>query len=230
MKNVSRMLFFSALFFIFALTAFSQEKEPKVVTTPEGKAPSDAIVLFDGTNLDEWTYTDGKPAGWIVSDGTMTVKGGGIRTKKEFGSMQIHVEFATPSPAKGEGQDRGNSGVYIQGIYELQVLDSYLNKTYFDGMAGAIYKEYAPLVNPAREPGKWQVYDVIFHAPAFDSSGKVTKKATVTVLYNGVLVQDNVEIIATPGGVKDKEGIKGPIFLQDHNHPVKYRNVWVREL
>jgi len=219
-----------SLFFSLAVTLFAQEKEPPVVSAPAGKAPSDAVVLFDGKDLSEWTYADGKPAGWIVADGAMTVKGGSIVSKKEFGDMQLHLEFASPSPARGEGQDRGNSGVYLQGIYELQVLDSYENKTYIDGMCGAIYKQYPPLVNASRKPGEWQTYDIIFHAPKFDSTGNVIRKATLTVLHNGILIQDHISISSTPGGVREKEAPRGPIFLQDHNHPVKYRNIWVREL
>jgi hypothetical protein len=214
---------------LFSSFSFCQDA-PKVVTTPEGKAPSDAIVLFDGSSLSEWTYADGKPAGWDIKDGAMIVKGGGIVTKKEFGDFQLHLEFASPSPAKGTGQDRGNSGVYLHGIYEVQVLDCFNNETYFDGMLGAVYKQYPPLVNVCREPGVWQTYDFIFHAPKFDSYGSKTTKSIVTVIINGVLVQDHVEIAATPGGVRDKEAAKGPIFLQDHNHPVKFRNIWIREL
>jgi len=205
-------------------------KQPTVVGAPEGKAPSDAIVLFGGKNLDEWIYTDGKPAGWIVKGGAMTVKGGGVMTKREFGSMQLHIEWATPKPPKGTGQDRGNSGVYLAGIYEVQVLDSYGNETYADGSAGAVYKQYPPLVNASRPAGEWQTYDIIFHVPIFDPNGEIMRPATVTVLHNGVLIQDHVEIKATLGGVRNVEGPKGPLYLQDHNHPVKYRNIWVREL
>lgn len=221
---------FSFLFFLLLFSTSNAQETPKVVSTPPGKAPSDAVVLFDGTNLSEWTYADGKPAGWDITDGAMIVKGGGIVTKKEFGSFQLHLEFAEPSPAKGTGQDRGNSGVYLHGIYEMQVLDCFNNDTYIDGMLGAVYKQYPPLVNACREPGVWQTYDFIFHAPKFDSSGIKTSKANVTVILNGVLIQDHVDIEATPGGVRDKESVKGPIFLQDHNHPVKFRNVWIREL
>jgi hypothetical protein len=212
-------------------TVYAQDKEPNVVSALEGQIPSDAVVLFNGKDLSEWIQTDGKPAAWKVAGGAFTVtKGSGIMTKKEFGDMQLHLEFATPYPPKGEGQDRGNSGVYLQGIYENQVLDNFGNKTYIDGMVGAIYKQYPPLVNPSRPAGKWQTYDIVFHAPKFDSAGKITQKARVTTLLNGVLVQDNVEIGPTPGGPKSVEAPRGPIFLQDHNHPVKFRNIWVREL
>ncbi|HUU26417.1 MAG TPA: DUF1080 domain-containing protein [archaeon] len=229
-KIFSGAAFAAALSFVAAMAILAQDNEPRVVSALEGQPPSDAVVLFGGESLAEWTYTDGKPAGWTLVEGAMEVKGGGIMTKKEFGDMQLHIEFATPAPAKGEGQDRGNSGVYIQGIYELQVLDSYENETYIDGMCGAIYLQYPPLVNSSRRPGEWQAYDIIFHAARFDEMGLVTKKATLTVLHNGVLIQDNIKIKATPGGVRDTEGPCGPIFLQDHHHPVRYRNIWVREL
>ena len=219
------------LFFILSLTGLAQE-QPVVISAPEGKAPSDAVVLFDGTSLDEWIQPDGKSAGWTLSGGAMTVKKGtsGVMTKKEFGDIQLHLEFATPSKVEGEGQGRGNSGVYLQGIYEVQVLDSYNNETYPDGMLGAVYTQHIPLVNPCRPPGKWQVYDMIFRAAKYDSSGKVVKKAVVTVFLNGVLIQDHVETGPTPGGPRNEEQPEGPIFLQNHGNPVSYRNIWVREL
>ena len=220
----------AALVFTVSSTVTGEEEQPRMVSVPEGQIPSDAVVLFDGTDLSEWTYTDGRPAGWITSDGTMTVKDGSIITQKEFGDIQLHLEFATPEDATGEGQDRGNSGVYIQGAYEVQILDSYGNETYIDGMCGAIYGQYPPLVNASRPPGKWQVYDIVFHAPDFDSEGKVIKKADITVFHNGVLIQDHVEIKPTVYGPRETESPLGPIYLQDHNHPVKYRNIWVREL
>jgi len=208
----------------------AQETAPRVVDTTEGRPPADAIVLFDGKSLSEWSQPDGKPASWLVKDGAMTITKGGIMTRREFGSMQLHIEFQSPAPPKGKGQDRGNSGVYLQGIYELQVLDSFQNETYTNGMAAAVYLQYPPLVNAARPAGEWQAYDIIFHAPIFDSKQAVLRPATLTVLWNGVLVQDHVEIKPTPGGVRNTEAPKGPIFLQDHNHPVKFRNIWVREL
>ncbi len=220
----------AVVFFTMSSTVPGEEEQPRMVRAPEGQIPSDAVVLFDGTGLSEWTYTDGQPAGWIVSDGTMTVKDGSIITKKEFGDIQLHLEFATPEDATGEGQDRGNSGVYIQGAYEVQILDSYGNETYIDGMCGAVYGQYPPLVNASRPPGKWQVYDIVFHASVFDSESKVIKKATITVFHNGVLIQNHVEIKPTVYGLTETESPLGPIYLQDHNHPVKYRNIWVREL
>ena len=220
------------LVFIVIQSAFTQDQEPYVVSVPEEQPPSDAIVLFDGTDLSEWTFTDGRPSNWEISDGSMTVqRGGGIVTKKKFGDMQLHIEFCTPSPPRGEGQDRGNSGVYLQGAYEVQVLDSYGNKTYIDGMCGAIYEQYPPLVNVSRQPGEWQVYDIIFRAPRFDSQGKMVNNPIITVLHNGVLIQNHVEIHGiTRSAISETENPTGPIFLQDHDHPVKYRNIWVREL
>lgn len=232
-----------------------REPEPPVVTP--GKvavdaapmpAPSDAIVLFDGTNLNAWygdinsvQVDDSRPAAWTLEGesgkgkpgGSMTVAAGtgGITTKKKFGDAQIHVEFASPAEVKGEGQERGNSGVYIQGRYEVQVLDSYKSSTYTNGQCGSIYGEHAPLVNACREPGQWQTYDIIFHAAIFDKTGKKTQNARVTVLHNGVLIQDNVEISHSTGSApgEDKAG-DGPLFLQDHGNPVRYRNIWIRPL
>ena len=168
---------------------------PRLVTagTAVGAPPSDAIVLFDGTDLSKWeTEKGGGPAGWTVADGAMVVKPGtgGIRTKQGFGDVQLHIEWATPSPARGSGQDRGNSGVFFQSTYEVQVLDSFQNETYWHGSAGSVYKQYAPLVNASRKPGEWQVYDIVYHAPAFNADGRVTKRATFTVFHNGVLIQD----------------------------------------
>jgi len=211
---------------------------PAVASTPEhaGKAPSDAVVLFDGKDLSAWASIDGSPTKWIVKDGYMEcVKGSGyIRTVQNFGDCQLHIEWATPEKVKGEGQGRGNSGVYLQNRYELQVLDSYENKTYFHGQAGSIYKQHAPLVNVSREPGQWQSYDIVFHAPRFDPGGKLLKAATITVLQNGVLVQDHVEILGATGpkGAPKYEphALKQPLALQDHGNPVKYRNIWIREL
>jgi hypothetical protein len=222
-------------------------KNPPRVVTPGpmvGAPPSDAIVLFDGKDLSNWvSEKDGKsPAPWTVADGAMTVvaKSGGIQTKQSFGDVQLHIEWATPPDVKGNSQERGNSGVFLMGSsagsggYEVQVLDSYDNATYWHGSAGSIYKQHAPLVNASRKPGEWQVYDIVFHAPTFDAGGKVTKRATFTVFHNGVLIQDHVEVM----GVTTHSGPpyykahpdKLPITLQDHGNPVRYRNVWVREL
>jgi len=232
MRNTGIKSFGIAFVLTLALSSnfCAQEAQPKVVSALPCEAPSDAVVLFDGTNLSEWVHPDGSPASWLVSGGAMIVTKGGIKTRKEFGDIQLHLEFRTPAPARGEGQDRGNSGVYLQGNYEVQVLDSYINETYIDGMCGAIYKIKPPLVNACRPPGIWQSYDIIFRAPKLDNAGKVVKKAVVTVLHNGVLIQDHTEVEPTGSRTGSAESARGPIFLQDHNHPVQYRNVWVREL
>jgi len=201
-----------------------------------GKAPSDAVVLFDGKNLSEWLDKDGGPAKWKVENGYFEVvpKTGYIHTKRAFGDCQLHVEFSEPVPPKGESQERGNSGVFLMGLYEIQVLDSYENKTYADGQAAAVYGQYPPLVNASRPPGQWQTYDVVFHGPRFDQSGKLLRPARVTVFHNGVLVQDNVELTGpTEHGERPpyKAGPeKLPLALQDHGDPVRFRNIWMREL
>ncbi len=208
------------------------EEEPRVVNP--GPPPSDAIVLFDGSSLSQWQGENGRPAAWEVHDGVATVNGtGSIATKQPFGDCQLHIEWATPAEVKGEGQGRGNSGVIFQGRYELQVLDSYQNRTYFNGQAGALYSQYAPLVNVSRRPGEWQSYDVIFHAPRFDDHGALLKAGTMTVLQNGVLVQDHVEIRGPTGQQPPKyvaHPLKQRLVLQDHGNPVRYRNIWIREL
>ncbi len=201
-----------------------------------GKAPSDAIVLFDGKDLSQWLDKDDAAAEWKVENGYFVVvpKTGYIHTKKPFGDCQLHVEFAEPAPPKGESQGRGNSGVFLMGLYEIQVLDSYENKTYADGQAAAVYGQYPPLVNASRPPGQWQSYDIVFHAPHFDQSGKLLRPARVTVFHNGVLVQDNVEIRGrtaigdVPTYAPGPE--KAPLALQDHGDLVRYRNIWIREL
>ncbi len=217
--------------------------EPKIIESlKDGAPPSDAIVLFGGKDLNEWIGIDGKPANWIVKDGDMIVGTykGSIQTKQEFGDVQLHIEWATPAEVAGDGQGRGNSGVFFMGRYEVQILDSYNNKTYIDGQAAAVYKQYPPLVNASRRPGEWQTYDIIFHAPAFDEQGKVTKRARVTVLHNGLLVQDNVELTGSTslkGGTAPdtsvaytKHAPKAPLMLQDHHNPVRFRNIWLRNL
>ncbi len=212
--------------------------EPKIIDPGDAtRAPSDAIVLFDGKDLSNWiSERDGSPAKWDVKDGAMVVARGtgGIKTKQEFGDVQLHVEWATPSEVVGEGQGRGNSGVFLQGRYEVQVLDSFNNKTYFYGQAGSIYKQYPPLVNVCRKPGEWQAYDIIYHAPIFGEDGRVKKKATITVLHNGVLIQDHSEVFGTTTHENvfpsyTKHG-NGPISLQDHGNPMRFRNIWVRQL
>lgn len=211
----------------------SNQAEPKVIDSgAPGGAPSDALVLFDGKDLSKWQAMNGGEAKWTVANGAMTVnRSGSIRTKEEFGDVQLHVEWATPSEVKGEGQGRGNSGVYLQGRYEIQVLDSYNNKTYFDGQAGAFYGHNAPLVNASRKPGEWQSYDIIFHAPKPGAQGKV-EPGSFTVLHNGVLVQDHIPVKgdATTAAEFKGKGTKGPLILQDHGNPVRFRNIWIRPL
>ena len=208
------------------------EDEPRVVNP--GPPPADAIVLFGGNDLSQFQAERGGPARWEVKDGVATVnKTGNIITKQPFGDCQLHIEWATPEEVKGDGQGRGNSGVIFQELYELQILDSYQNKTYFNGQAGAVYSQYAPLVNVCRKPGEWQSYDVIYHAPRFDEGGKLTQPGTMTVLQNGVLVQDHVEIKGYTGQVPGKykaHPLKQPLLLQDHGNPVRFRNIWLREL
>lgn len=213
------------------------EPVPPVVTPGENNAPpSDAIVLFDGASTSEWEMVnDGSPLKWEVSDGAMTVKPktGAIRTKREFGDFQLHIEWRTPSEVVGKGQGRGNSGIFLQSRYELQVLDSYNNATYSNGQAGSIYKQHMPLVNASRGPGEWQTYDVIYTAPRFNEDGIRTSPARVTVLHNGVLIQNNVAILGTTEYRRMPQNVahgKAPLMLQDHSNPVSYRNIWVRPL
>ncbi len=214
------------------------EPEPIVVTpgTSSHQAPSDAIILFDGSNLSQWVDSAGNNPQWKVKDGIATVvKGAGeIKTKAGFGSVQLHVEWRTPSEIEGEGQGRGNSGIFFQDNYEVQVLDSYNNRTYSNGQAGSIYKQHIPLVNASRPPGEWQTYDIIFKAPSFDANGKLIKAAYLTVIHNGVLVQDHVEVKGSTVYEGQPEyqahNEKMPLQLQEHTNPVSYRNIWIREL
>jgi 3-keto-disaccharide hydrolase len=216
-------------------------KPPVVTPAPEQPPvppPSDAIVLFDGTSLAEWQSVDsaGKPAKWLVKDGYMeVVRGtGNIMSRRAFGSVQLHIEWRAPVPAEGEGQDRGNSGVFLMSHYEIQVLDSYHNDTYADGQAGAIYGQTPPLVNASRPPGAWQTYDIVFHRPVFGPDSSVVQPARVTVFHNGVLVHDNDTItgwtVHHAVAKYQSHPDRLPLMLQDHAHPVRYRNIWVREL
>lgn len=211
----------------------SKDKEPPVVTPGNGTAPpSDAIVLFDGTDLSKWKSEKGGPAPWKVENGYAQVAGGGgILTQEEFGDIQLHIEWASPAEVKGDGQGRGNSGVYFQGRYEIQVLDSYNNKTYFNGQAASFYGHNAPLVNASRKPGEWQSYDIVFHAPTAGSDGK-PKPGSFTVFHNGVLVQDHITVAGDATTAAKFSGLtpKGPLMLQDHGNPVRYRNIWLRKL
>lgn len=204
--------------------------EPPVVDPgPPGGVPADAIVLFDGHDLSAWNNGDS----WEIKDGFATVQKESITTKQPFGDCQLHVEFATPTEVKGDGQGRGNSGIYLMGLYELQVLDSFDNETYFDGQCGSIYKQQPPTVNVCRKPGEWQTYDVIFDAPRFNDDGTVARPAYITVLHNGVVVQNHYELrggtsyIAPPSYKQHPE--KLPLQLQNHGNPLRYRNIWIRE-
>ena len=199
--------------------------------------PSDAIVLFDGTNLSAWeSEEEGKPAGWTVRNGYMEVKpgSGAIQTRQAFGSIQLHLEWAEPAPPHGEGQHRGNSGVFLMSRYEIQVLDSWRNDTYADGQAGAMYAQRPPLVNASRPPGGWQSYDIVFIRPRFAPDGGVVSPARVTVFHNGVLVHHDEAF--TGRTVHGREATyethpdRLPLLLQDHGSRVRFRNVWVREL
>ncbi|MGZ4963201.1 MAG: 3-keto-disaccharide hydrolase [Limisphaerales bacterium] len=209
---------------------------PKVDPGPVGGAPSDAIVLFGGKDLTKWVNDTGGPADWAVKDGVVTISGTNqMFTKQAFGDCQLHVEWASPNPPKGKGQARGNSGIYLQSRYEVQVLDSIDNPTYFNGQAGSIYKQYAPLVNACRKPGEWQTYDIIFHAPRFAKDGKLITPARVTLLHNGVLALDNVELKGFTHNDKVpsvyvQHNLKEPLRLQNHHSAVRFRNIWIREL
>ena len=220
---------------------------PEVVTPGAtcGAAPSDAIILFDGKNLDQWVSAQDKSAAqWIVSDGVLTVnkKAGNIETKRSFKNYQLHLEWKIPENITGAGQDRGNSGVFLASTgpgdvgYELQILDSYTNKTYVNGQAGSIYKQGIPLMNPSRKPGEWQTYDLVWIAPAFNDDGSVKTPAYVTVFFNGVLVQNHFEVKGETryiGKPAYKKFDSAPIKLQAHgdpSEPISFRNIWVREL
>jgi len=212
------------------------EPVPALVATPVNAAPSDAVVLFNGKDLSAWEGEDGGAAPWSVADGVVTVVPGskGIRSRQSFCDIQLHLEWRTPVQTQGfEGQHRGNSGVFLQQRYEVQVLDSYNNPTYPNGQAASIYKQAIPLVNASRAPGEWQVYDIIWKAPRFSDGGGLVSPARVTVLHNGVLVQNDTvvagqtEYIGAPS--YSSHGC-APIYLQDHDSKVSFRNIWVREL
>ncbi len=236
---------------VLFLTEIKHIMEPEVPKIEAGRLdsdpPSDAVVLFDGKNLNEWEETtfsmhgpgEIRPISWVIRDGGMqpTKTSGTARTKRVFRDFQLHIEWKAPAglPDSVTGQNRGNSGVIIQGLYEVQVLDSYSNRTYRNGQAGAVYMQYAPLVNPSRKAGEWQTYDIIFTAPRYKDSTTFFTPPRITVIYNGVLVQNNVEIqgpTVSPGipEYKIKEHGDGPIELQQHGNPVTFRNIWVREL
>jgi len=222
------------------MTEFFEPAVPVITPAAQvGMAPSDAIILFDGSDVNkEWEDSRGNPTKWVVQDGALVcVKGSGVvQTKRKFNDFQLHIEWKSPENVIGDGQGRGNSGVYLQGLYEVQVLDSYNNTTYKQGQAGALYKQYAPLVNASRKPGEWQSYDIIYTAPRFgkDTTTYFTPPR-VTVLHNGVLIQNNVSLrgptlyIGIPEYSVKPHGAM-PLVLQDHGNPVAYRNIWIREL
>ncbi|MER3319310.1 MAG: DUF1080 domain-containing protein [Allomuricauda sp.] len=219
-------------------TEFYKPVPPKVTPGEDSGPPSDAIVLFDGTSLDNWiSSADSTAAKWILNkDGSMTVNNrtGDIQTKQNFGSVQLHIEWKSPAEVQQEGQHRANSGVFLNGMYEVQVLDNNDNDTYVNGQVGSIYKQHVPLAMASVPTGEWNTYDIIYHAPEFEKGQKV-KSGTLTVIHNGVLIQDHVEIKGTTpyiGWPKNPPHGKGPLRLQDHgdNSRVSYRNIWVREL
>lgn len=219
--------------------SWSRPRPPVVDPGPEHAAPppSDAVVLFDGRDLSQWiTQRDSSEAKWVVRDGYMEVAPGtgAIMTRRGFGDVQLHIEWSCPTPPHGESQERGNSGVFLMTHYEVQVLDSYQNDTYPDGQAGAVYGQSPPLANPARPPGQWNVYDIVFHRPHFGPDGAVTRPARITVFMNGVLVQDNTTITGWTVHMQIARYLphadRLALALQDHENPTRFRNVWVREL
>ena len=226
----------------FALVAVGQEAVAPQVVEPggNGKAPSDAIILFDGKDTSAWTKEDGSPTGCVVKDAELlcTSGAGDLFSRQKFISAQIHLEFAPPLMPESNGQLKGNSGVYIHHLYEIQILDSYNNPTYATGIAGALYGQAPPLVNAARPPEHWQSFDIVFHAPQCGTDGKLVAQGTVTVLWNGVLVQDHTPILESAKSCTEgRRGAPGPLVLQDHsgfkNAPhtiMKFRNIWIRKL
>jgi hypothetical protein len=248
MSSAAIVLFFGLFMFVFSQTipkmswAIHDPNRPlpPVIDPgpagPPAPAPSDAVVLFGGKDLTSWTDAKGNPAKWKVENGSMEVvaKTGSIQTKQGFGDCQLHVEWAAPVEVKGESQERGNSGVFLMNLYEVQVLDCYHNITYADGSTAAIYGQYPPLVNACRKPGEWQTYDIVFHAPRFDQEKKLVRPATMTIFHNGILVHDNA-VLTGPTAHKIRppylaHADRLPISLQDHGSPVRYRNIWIREM
>jgi len=208
---------------------------PTPSTAPQSP-PSDAVVLFSGEDLDAWRHPDGEAASWTVREGYAAVKpgSGSIQTREDFGDVQLHLEWMVPQSIEGKGQALGNSGVFLMGKYEVQILNSYENLTYPDGQAAAMYGQYPPLVNVTRPPGRWQTYEIIFRRPHFDEDGDLVEPARITVYHNGVLVQDHVTLTG-PTGHKNRPPYKQheprlPLRLQDHNNAVRFRNIWLREL
>jgi len=210
--------------------------EPGESFSHQAPAPADAVVLFDGKDLSKWKGGKDGKAPWKVENGYFeVVKGtGDIQTQEKFKDFQLHFEWSAPNPPKGESQGRGNSGLFLHGLYEVQVLDVYNNKTYADGQAGGLYGMWPPLHNAMKKPGQWNTYDVIFEGPLFDTEGKVTRKASVTVIHNGVALHHKQEFNGPSGHQNTPKYFKydgtGPIRLQDHGDPVRFRNIWIRSL
>lgn len=209
----------------------------RTVETEANKAPSDAIVLFDGSNLEQWLNQKDptKPIDWPIENGVLTIKpkSGGIQTKANFEDFQLHLEWRSPIEIKGEGQGRGNSGIFLQGLYEIQVLDNNNNPTYVNGQAASLYKQQPPLVTATKNNGEWHTYDILYTAPKFNKDGILLKKGSVTMLHNGVVVHYNTQIEGTTeyiGMPQMKAHGSGPIALQDHNDAVSFRNIWIRPL
>jgi hypothetical protein len=198
--------------------------------TTNSAPPSDAVVLFDGTDMSKWKNGEN----WPVADGSVTVGEGQIVSKDEFGDCQVHIEWSAPTPATGQGQGRGNSGLFLMGKYEIQILDSYQAETYYDGQAGAIYKQTPPMANAMRPPGQWNAYDIIWTAPRFNEDGSLESPAYITAIHNGVVVLNHFELLGdTPYDrppAYTKHAPRGPLSIQDHGNPVRFRNIWVREL
>lgn len=218
----------------------SRPQPPVVTPAPQplpAPAPAGAVILFDGKSLDGWRQKgSGSPAGWKVENGYMEVVpgSGDVESVHRFGDAQLHIEYMTPSPASGQDQDRGNSGVFLMGIYEVQVLDSYRNSTYPDGQNAAIYGQFPPRVNASRPPGQWQSFDITFHAPRFDAAGTPIAPARMTVVHNGVKVHDNVALLGPTTNMRrapyEAHAAALPLSLQDHDHRVRYRNIWIKAL
>jgi hypothetical protein len=239
-RIISGLIFIAAAFSMAGQNPEETEdwsRKPEKITPGEGtKPPSDAMVLYGGReDIAKWENLQGEPAKWDAGEVLTIVPGtGDIRTKQSFGDVQLHVEWRVPADVVGTGQDRGNSGIYLMGLYEVQVLDSYENETYYNGQAGSIYKQYIPLVNASRPPGKWQTYDIIFKAPRFKADGSLESPAYITVIHNGVLVQNHVELwgptlyIGKPSYEAHPSEL--PLLLQDHDHRDSFRNIWIRNL
>lgn len=213
------------------LTGIQWEKPP--IITPgntDSEPPSDAIALFNGQDLNNWNNGER----WTVKDGVIYAGKGPITSKEEFGDCQLHIEWSSPSEVRGNGQGRGNSGVFLMGKYEIQVLDSYDNETYYDGQAGAIYKQTPPMVNAMRKPGEWNSYDIFWTAPRFNEDGTLKSPAYITAIHNGALILNHFELLGDTPFDRPPEykphGATGPISLQDHGNPVRFRNIWVRPI